>query len=67
MISGAVASSSALRVIGVDCSILESSDGVLDKTTFIESVSMNCNLHIVLFSNTQTLVNCRWGGPPILV
>ena len=62
-----VSSSSTLCVIGVDCAILESSDGILDKTTFIESVSMNCNLHIVFFSDTQTLVNCCWGSPPILV
>src|SRR5258708_38276830 len=64
---GRVPTASALGVIGVDRAPSDGRDGIFDESGLVDGVGVDRNLHIILVSNAQTGINCRWSGPPVLV
>src|SRR6266542_2903283 len=55
------------RMIGMDGTAAEGGNGVLHKPRFVQRISVNRHLHVVLFSYPQTTVDGRWRCPPVLV
>ena len=55
------------RVVGVNRSPFERSNGIFDKTRLVERVGMDCDLHIVLIGNRQAAVDCSRCCSPVLV
>src|SRR5437867_1963731 len=58
---------SPFRVIGMDGTTTEGSNGVLHKPGFVQRISVNRHLHVILFRYSQATVDGRWRCPPVLV
>src|SRR5918999_5451641 len=56
-----------LGVIGMDSAALERGDGVLDKARFVQGVSVDGDLYIVLVRHAQAAIDRCGGGAPVLM
>src|SRR5712691_4809438 len=55
------------RVVGMDSTTAEGGNGVLHKPGFVQRISVNRHLHIILFRYPQATVDGSWRGPPVLM
>src|SRR4051812_9335498 len=52
---------------GMNGAAFEGSNGILDKSGFVQGVGMNSNLNVQLVCDAQASVNRGGGGSPVLV
>src|ERR1051326_8321904 len=64
---GSVPATSAFSMIGVNRTVLERGNCVLDKTGFVKCVRMDRYLDVEFLGNTETLIDCGWGRSPVLM
>mmetsp|Transcript_17477 Transcript_17477/g.48748 ORF Transcript_17477/g.48748 Transcript_17477/m.48748 type:complete len:417 (-) Transcript_17477:586-1836(-) len=64
---GGVAPTSSLTVIGMDCSALESCDGVLQAAALVQRVGVESDRNVLLLRQREAGVNCGGRGAPVLV
>ena len=64
---GGVPTACAFGVVGVDAAIFEGGDGVFHKACFVQGISVDGDLNIIVFGNVEAGVDRRWGGAPVFV